>query len=217
MSAQPAQSAESTYSAQPAHTTLVIDGHPNPDSLCAALASTYAFGNPGARLVAVRDLDFDLHMRYGYTKRMAIEPDLADIRAAVREARHIVVVTPVWWRSAPALLKGFLDRALLPKEDYGYTDMGLPEGLLTGRSGRLIVTADTPVMLQPFMPDTRLRSLSHGTMRFCGIKPVEVTRFASVKSSTPEKRAEWLREVERLGARDAARLGSAAPSPVPAR
>lgn len=197
-------------------TTLVIDGHPNAGSLCAALATAYAGAHEDARLLALRDLDFDVHMRFGYTQRMPIEPDLAGARQAVRDARHVVVVTPVWWRSVPALLKGFLDRALLPQEDYRYTDKGLPEGLLKGRTGRIIATADTPVVLQPLMPDTRLRSLSHGTLRLCGISPVEVTRFAPVNKSTPAKRQAWLREVERLGARDAARLGAAAPLPSPA-
>lgn len=193
--------------------TLVIDGHPNPDSLCAALARAYVAGDPSARLLAVRDLDFDVHMRYGYTKRMPIEPDLADARAAIRAARHVVVVTPVWWRSVPALLKGFLDRALLPKEDYRYTDLGLPQGLLKGRTARAIITADTPIALQPLMPGTSLVSLTGGTLAFCGLKPVRVTRFGPVNRSTPERRAEWLAKVERLGRRDAWRLAGSAAAP----
>ena len=192
--------------------TLVIDGHPNPDSLCAALARSYVAGDPQARLLAVRDLDFDVHMRYGYARRMAIEPDLAQARAAIRDARHIVVVTPVWWRSIPALLKGFLDRALLPGEDFRYGKNGLPEGLLAGRSARVIATADTPLWLQPLLPDTRLRSLSKGTLAFCGLKPVSHTRFAPVKDATPEQRAGWLSEVEQLAAREARRLASASAS-----
>lgn len=178
--------------------TLVIDGHPNPDSLCAALARTYADNAVDARLLAVRDLDFDIHMRYGYTRHMEVEPDLADARAAIHQARHIVIVTPVWWRSVPALLKGFLDRALLPQEDYRYTERGLPEGLLSGRTARVVATSDTPRALQRLLPDTRLRSLTHGALRFCGIGPVRVTRFATVKHSTPDRRAQWLAEVTRL-------------------
>lgn len=108
---------------------LVIDAHPNPDSLISALAAAYASAHDDARLLALRDLEFDVHMRYGYTKRMQIEPDLADARQAIRDADHIVIATPVWWRSVPALLKGFLDRALLPQEDYRYKGQ-LPEGLL---------------------------------------------------------------------------------------
>lgn len=162
--------------------TLVIDGHPNPHSLCAALARSYADGNPGARLIALRDLEFDIHMRHGYTQPMPIEPDLADARQAIRDAKHLVVVTPVWWRSVPALLKG--------------------------RSARVLITADTPLVLQRLMPDTRLASLTKGTLRFCGLKPVTVNRFTSVNKSTPEKRAKWLEQAKRYGEQDAARVGT---------
>lgn len=187
-------------------TTLVIDGHPNPTSLCAAMAQTYADSARDALLLAVRDLKFDVHMRHGYTQRMEIEPDLAAARTAIREARHLVVVTPVWWRSIPALLKGFLDRALLPQEDYRYTKHGLPEGLLAGRSARVLLTADTPLLLQHLLPDTRLRSLTQGTLAFCGFSPVRATRFAPVKTSTNEQRAAWLAEVGRLAVAESAKL-----------
>lgn len=179
-------------------TSLIIDAHPNPESLTAGIARTYATHATDARLISLRDLQFDLHMRHGYRQRMPIEPDLADARAAIRAAEHLVIATPVWWRSTPALLKGFLDRALLPHEEYQYSKRGLPEGLLGGRTARVFATSDTPRALQPLMPDTRLRSLTHGTLRFCGIAPVRVTRFAPVKSSSPQQRTEWLRTVERL-------------------
>jgi NAD(P)H dehydrogenase (quinone) len=179
-------------------TTLVLDAHPNPDSLTAAIAETYTSHAADARLLPLRDLEFDLHMRYGYRRKMPIEPDLAEARSAIREAEHLVIATPVWWRSTPALLKGFLDRALLPREDYRYSERGLPEGLLGGRSARVFATCDTPALLQPLMPDTRLRSLSHGTLRFCGFSPVRVTRFAPVKSASSERREDWLRTVARI-------------------
>ncbi|GGA66153.1 NAD(P)H dehydrogenase (quinone) [Pseudoclavibacter endophyticus] len=184
--------------------TLVIDGHPNATSFCAAIAQSYLRGDPAARLLPLRDLEFDVHMRHGYTKRMPIEPDLADAREAIRRAEHLVVVTPVWWRSTPALLKGFLDRALLPQEEYRYTDRGLPEGLLSGRSARVFMTSDTPLALQRLMPDTRLNSLTKGTLAFCGLSPVRATRFAPVKGASAERRAQWLERVERIAREESA-------------
>lgn len=189
--------------------TLVIDGHPNPDSLCAALASAYVEGNPSARLLALRDVSFDPHMRWGYTRRMEMEPELEAARQAIRDASHVVFVSPVWWRSVPALLKGFVDRALLPQQDYRYNERGLPEGLLKGRSARVILTSDTPLALQPLLPGTALRSFTHGTLGLCGFKPVRVTRFAPVKDSTPEQRAAWLERTRALGAREHERLARA--------
>lgn len=183
---------------------LVIDAHPNPDSLVAALATAYAEGHGDARVIRLRDLDFDVHMRFGYTQRMPIEPDLAEARRAIRDADHLVIVTPVWWRSVPALLKGFLDRALLPQQDYRYKG-NLPEGLLTGRTGRIIATSDTPALLARVLPDTRLDSLRSGTLGLCGIKPVRMRRLGPVRTSSQEQRESWLRLVAADGAKDAAR------------
>lgn len=185
---------------------LVIDAHPNPDSLVSALARRYTEGAPGARLLALRDLDFDLNMRFGYAKRMTIEPDLADARQAIREAAHLVVVTPVWWRSVPALLKGFSDRALLPQQDYRYGALGIPQGLLTGRTARIIITSDTPLAVQPFMPGSMIRSFTHGTIAFCGYRLTGITRFGAVGSASPARRARWLDRAHALGARDARRV-----------
>lgn len=183
--------------------TLVIDGHPNPDSFCAALARAYTEGATDAKLIALRDLDFDLNMRYGYSKKMEIEPDLANARQAIREARHLVVATPVWWGSVPALLKGFFDRALLPGQEYTYSNRGLPVGLLNGRSARLLVTCDTPRFLFPLMPYAKLDSVSKGTLKFCGFKPVKISRFTPVKTSTVEKREQWLQSVRDLASQEA--------------
>ena len=192
--------------------TLVLDAHPNPASLCAALAETYAGAHPAARLIALRDLDFDLHMRHGYTRRMEIEPDLAAARAAVREAAHLVVVTPVWWRSVPALLKGFFDRALLPQEEYRYRDNGFPQGLLAGRTARVVATADTPAALSWLLPDTRLRTLRRGTLGFCGIKPRRFDYLAPVSHSTPEQRQAWLERMVTAARDDARHFSGSAPA-----
>ena len=114
---------------------LVIDGHPDARSLTAALAQRYADGHGDARVLALRDLDFDPSLRYGYRERMTLEPDLIDAKAALQTADTVVVATPLWWGSVPALLKGFFDRALLPQQEYRYTKHGLVDGLLPARHG----------------------------------------------------------------------------------
>ncbi len=189
-------------------TTLIIDGHPNPNSLCAALARSYAAGAADATLIALRELDFDPSLRYGYTKRMESEPDLVRAREEIKAAKHIVVVTPVWWGGVPSLLQGFFERALLPGEDFTYSKKGLqlPIGLLKGRSARMIVTCDTPKYLLPLMPTAKLTQISKGTLGFCGLKPVKVTRLCSVKTSTPQQRADWLTQMRELAAKETAEL-----------
>ncbi|MBH0097666.1 NAD(P)H-dependent oxidoreductase [Salinibacterium sp. NSLL150] len=192
--------------------TLIIDGHPNPDSLCAAIASAYAEGHGDAAVVALRDLQFEPSLRFGYTRRQELEPDLERAWQLLLDARHVVVVTPVWWGSVPTLLKGFFDRLLLPRRAYRIRKNGTPEGLLTGRTGRVIVTADSPSWYLRLVGDTTVRHVRDRTLAFCGIKPVHTTRFGPVKNSTLEQREGWLAKSASLGETDAARLARKRPT-----
>lgn len=193
---------------------LVIDGHPNPHSLCAAIAIRYAEAHGDAHVLALRDLEFDQNMRFGYTKRQELEPDLQLAWQRLLEAGHVVVVTPVWWGSVPALLKGFFDRLLLPKRAYRVKPNGLPEGLLSGRTGRVIVTTDSPWWYLRLAGDTTMRHVRQTTLRFCGISRVKATRFGPVKGSTEELRASWLSKIERIARADAAASRTNRPHPL---
>lgn len=182
---------------------LIIDGHPSADSLSAAIARRYAASFGDATLVALRDLDFDVHLRAGYRVEQPLEHDLERVWREMVRADHIVIVTPIWWGATPALLSGFFDRILLPRRAFRFSRLGLPIGLLAGRSGRLIVTTDSPRLFLAHRGDPTVRSVRDGTMAYCGITPTAVTRIGPVRSSTAERRARWLDAIGRTGARDA--------------
>ena len=192
--------------------TLVIDGHPNPDSLCAALAARYSDAHGDARVLAVRELAFDQNMRFGYTRRQELEPDLQDAWAAIQEASRIVIVTPVWWGSVPSLLQGFFDRLLLPRMAYDASGT-VPKGLLKGRSSRIILTADSPGYYLRLTGNTPIRQLKTHVLGFIGLSPISVTRYSPVKTSTEQRRQQWLADAARLGEKDAKRY---LPAPSPA-
>ena len=119
---------------------LVIEAHPDAGRFSSALADAYAAGAARAgatvRRLALRDLRFDPVLRGGFRGAQVLEPDLLGARAAIEEARHVVWVTPVWWGSLPALLKGFIDRTFLPGWAFEQTGAALPRGLLAGRTAR---------------------------------------------------------------------------------
>lgn len=202
-------------------TTLIIDGHPNPDSLCAALARSYQEGNPDSVLLAVRDLDFTPDLVHGMTRPQPLEPDLVRARELIEQSARIVVVTPTWWASLPPMMKGFLDRTFTTGWAYRYQNMpfglrgGIPEGLLAGRRARVVITSDTPRWLLPFFGDHAARMLKNEVLRFCGIRPVRVTRLGGVRWTTPAQRLAYLDRVRGLGRADAARpLPPPAPRPA---
>lgn len=192
---------------------LIIDGHPDARSLTAELARRYAAAHGDARILALRDLDFDPSLRFGYRQRMELEPDLIDAKRALAEAATVVVFTPLWWGSVPALLKGFFDRALLPQQEYRYSKLGLVEGLLPARYGRLFLLADTPWFLTPFTGLPAQTHVARGTMRFCGIRSVRTTRMLGVKDASPARIESWLSRAEALGHRDGLRDRSGAAAP----
>jgi putative NADPH-quinone reductase len=184
---------------------LVINGHPDKESLCTALADKYKIGadESGAdcNLINLTDLDFSPVLSYGYRKRTDLEPDLQNIRELISNANHLVFVYPNWWGTYPALLKGFIDRVFLPGFAFEYQEKSpFPKKLLKGKTARLIVTTDTPNWYYSLV----YRKPGHNSMKksvlgFCGIKPVKISSFGPVKISTDIQRNKWLKKVEKLG------------------
>lgn len=195
---------------------LVIDGHPDPQSLTARLAASYAGGAGEAAVpLVLRDLDFDLSLRTGYRTPQVLEPDLVRAQELLEWADHVAVFTPLWWGSVPALLKGFFDRTLERGWAFRYQENGLPEGLLAGRTGRLAVTSDSPRWYLPLVGDSTVKQVRGRTMEFCGIKPTRVTRYADVRGRSEAQLLAWVREAAALGASDAAGTGVVRREPTP--
>ena len=188
---------------------LIINAHPVKNSFCNALAQSYMQGaeKSGAtcKLIHLIDLQFDPILRYGYTKRMDLEPDLLQVQQAILAADHLVFVYPNWWSTYPALLKGFFDRTFLPGFAFNYREKSpLWDKLLTGRSARILVTMDTPKWYYSlFNRKPGHNSMKIGILGFSGIHPVKISSFSPIKSSSQQTRMKWLGVAEILGKRDA--------------
>jgi len=188
---------------------LLINGHPDPESLCFALHAAYRTGAQASgaevRDLYLRDLTFQLDLSMGYRKRTELEPDLLRAQELIRWANHIVVVHPVWWGCFPALMKGFLDRVFLP----GFFFRKRPgaalrwDKLLTGRSARILYTLDTPRLYWWLAGRPSYMILKYITLGYCGVSPIRGTAYSIVRLSTPERRAAWIADALRLGRRRA--------------
>jgi putative NADPH-quinone reductase len=184
---------------------LIINGHPDKESFCFALAESYKKGadtnGTECKLAHLIDLKFNPILTNGYRVVSELEPDLHKIQQDILEADHLVLVYPNWWGTYPALLKGFIDRVFLPNFAFKYLEnTPLPAKLLKGKTARLIVTMDTPKWYYWLVN----RSPGHNSMKkaileFCGVKPVKMSVFAIVRSSDALKRKQWIKEVEELG------------------
>ncbi|RQO59879.1 NADPH:quinone reductase [Paucibacter sp. KBW04] len=188
---------------------LIINANPKPYSLCRALADRYAQGaeQAGHRVeqVDLRELNFALNLSQGYVGAQDLEPDLQALQAQILQAQHLVWVYPVWWGSMPALLKGLLDRLLLPGFAFRYAKgQVLPDRLLKGRSARLLVCMDTPAWYFRWLQGAPAhRMMKTAVLEFCGIAPVRISEFAPVLKSSAARREHWLAQAQALGLRGA--------------
>lgn len=184
---------------------VIINGHPNLEALGSEISKTYTKAaieaGHQAKLINLAELNFDPILHKGYATFQALETDLVAAQIDIKWADHIVIVFPIWWGSVPALLKGFLDRAFLPGFGFKYKkDSPFWDKLLEGRSGRLIFTTDAPWWANRFMfKDPALNMMKRSVFEFCGVKPVSVTQFDSVKSRTPKQIAKYLEITKELG------------------
>lgn len=186
---------------------LIINGHPNPDSFNHALASAYRAGalKTGASIteINISTLRFDPNLAYGYTKRVDLEPDLLKSLEKIKAANHLVWIHPVWWGGLPALMKGFIDRVFLPGLTYQYRENSLFwDGLLTGKTARIITTMDQPGWYYRLVYGSpSIRQLKKSTLEFCGVKPVKVSTIGIIKTASPEQRQKWLDKIHLMGQR----------------
>ncbi|MFD9889230.1 hypothetical protein ACFWY9_07810 [Amycolatopsis sp. NPDC059027] len=94
---------------------------------------------------------------------------------------------------------------LLPRRAFEIRPDGRPAGLPNGRTGRLVLTTDSPWWYLRLMGDTAVKQLRAATLRYCGIRPVWTTRFGPVKGSSDAGRERWLDRTAELARRDAAK------------
>ncbi len=191
---------------------LVINGNPKRSSLCKGLAESYVQGSVDAgcdvKIIHISELDFEINLKEGYDKNQTLEDDLETLQTSILESSHIVIVSPTWWGTIPAKLKGLFDRVFLPGFAFEYKEgKSLPEKLLRGKTSRLIVTMDTPVWYyRVILGDPIIKTLKKPTLELCGIKVKNIYRFGPVISSTDTIRKKWILSARKAGIEDSAAI-----------
>ena len=154
----------------------ILNGHPAENSLNRTLAETYAEAARQAghdvRLTHLHDLTFDADYGFaGYSQHKPLESQLEQVLQDLEWSEHVVLTTPMWWGGLPGKLKGLFDRVLLPGRTFNTrkTDwMGMPTPMLGGRTGRVIMTSDTPGWFMRWVyRNAMLRQLRGPDLRVC--------------------------------------------------
>lgn len=117
-----------------------------------------------------------LAQQYAY-QHLQLSDDIATEIEKIKWADHIIFQFPLWWFSAPAILKGWLDRVLV--KGFAY-DAGkvFNDGLLQGKTASLVVSTQSPE--SAYQPDglhhanidAFLHHIHH-TLHFVGMKTLK--------------------------------------------
>lgn len=186
---------------------FVLSGHPNPESWCASMASQYVEAARAAghevRFTSLHSLQFDDNLALGYKAIQALEPDLQKFQADLAWAEHFVLTTPLWWGGMPARLKGLIDRTFLPGFAFKYKENSpFQDKLLSGKTARVLLSMDAPAFWYKWVLGQPLsKQLKRQFLGFSGFKPVKVSIFGPMRSSTEPKRKAWLDSISKLAAK----------------
>lgn len=179
--------------------------HPKAASLCAGLADAYQTGaaakDADIRRMDLCEMQFDPAFEGFGPDAPALEPDLLAWQENFAWADHVLIVHPYWWGAMPARAKAVLDRALTSEFGFKYHARGIGwDKLLTGRTADVLITSDTPPLIDTFIyRKPARRVIRNQVLGFCGIKARNVVQFGSVKLADAAKIDRWIGKARAMG------------------
>ena len=189
------------------HALLVV-AHPCDDSFCRALADAAERGlTAGGHTVDRIDLyEAGFRAAMSYDERVAydtddpiVDPQVADHAERLRAAETLVFVYPTWWSSLPAILKGWLERVMVPGVGFTFDERTgkVRPGLAHVRRIVGISTYGSPRWYVGAVTDGGRRILTRALRMSCGwrARPSWLALYA-LDTTTDDDRRRFVERVE---------------------
>jgi len=187
----------------------VILAHPNPDSFAHELAQRAAAGcAAGGHDVVVIDLQ-----AVGFRAAMSTEergayhgdspildPMVQEHADLIRSVDTLVFVYPTWWSGLPAVLKGWLERVLVPGVGFRFDQRSgkIRPGLTNVRQLIGISTYGSPRWYVRAVNDNGRRTLMRALRLACGVGTSRRwLGMYAIDTTSADERAEFAAHVER--------------------
>ena len=189
---------------------LVVLAHPNPDSFSHAIVdrvvSTLANREHSVSVIDLYGLDYSPALTRAElsaypTSEPAIDPMVIEHTRLIQECSTIVFVYPTWWSSMPAILKGWIDRTMLPGIAFSIDPqtLKLQPGLTNVRRLIGISTFGGPRLASLVVRDNGSKIVTRSLRAVCHRRCRSTwLRMFNVDSSTIVQREKFLRRVERI-------------------
>lgn len=145
--------------------------------------------------------NYMMEQRHAARLDWAFSPDIVSEIQKVKEADLLIVVTPIWWFSVPAILKGWFDRVLAMGVAWDGGQI-YEKGLMRGKQAMLIAGGGGPSEYYQESGKHRatatqiLHPINHGTLAFCGYSVHEPFVALNVLGAGDEGRAQMLKDLQ---------------------
>jgi NAD(P)H dehydrogenase (quinone) len=185
---------------------LIIYAHPNPASFNHAIMETIS------EELKRSNKDFEVRDLYkiGFNPILSTE-DLAAIQNGsvphdikkeqdyIRTADIFIFISPIWWSSMPAMLKGYIDRVFSLKFAYDITADGLI-GLLKGKKVFIVSTTGASEEDYEKIGAFKMMNMSMDMAIFqsSGMEVIGHKYFTSVPNVSDQRRKQMLGELRLL-------------------
>ncbi len=128
-----------------------------------------------------------------------VPEEIAKEQQDVRWADLVAFISPVWWYSVTAIMRGYIERVMSLGFAYEYTDQG-SRGLMSGKRALFITTsgADEKIAQDTGMLESMRISLVGGFGEFCGFDDVKFKNYCAVPLVSDAERKEMLADVRKL-------------------
>jgi len=187
---------------------LVVLAHPNADSFNHAIAQracdTLSESGHDAELLdlyaaGVRAAMSAAERTAYHSDQPLLDPLIATHVELLRAAEALVFIYPTWWSSLPAILKGWLERVMVPGVAFVFNEEGkVRSGLTHVRRIIGISTYGSPRVYVGAINDNGRRTLTRALRMICGLR----TRCSwlglyAIDTATTAQREAFLQRVEK--------------------
>lgn len=187
---------------------LIITAHPSSKGHTHQIKEVYKTSSEKlGHQVTVLDLYVEGNelpfLKYENIREYEKHPNVARFQQMMTEATEIVVIHPLWWGGAPAILKNFIDQTFLPGFAYKFTKEGKRQKLLKGKTGKVFITTGGPLWIYMLFVIPPFKAIwKYMTLEYCGVK---VTDFKVAHGMSLGRRDEHLANFEKRVAKSAGR------------
>ena len=188
---------------------LVVLAHPNPDSFSHAIvdkaSATLAECGHSVSVIDLYAIGYSPAMTRAElaaypTSTPALDPMVVEHTRLLQECMTIVFVYPTWWSSMPAILKGWIDRTMLPGVAFSVhpETLKLQPGLTNVRRLIGISTFGGPRLASLVASDNGSKIVTRSLRAICHRRcRTTWLRMFNIDASTTAERQKFLQRVER--------------------